>query len=293
MPNERLEIARQVSLLAMDLSSALTDQTSTSFILFENVLPSYIPFCEDFGPVNLASTFRFCQIIKEETNDDPEKQIVVVYNPDRKYLTNAVFLLGAYMIMILGHTPEEVSTRFKCMHNRLASFRDVSPGAQNFHLQLYDCWRGLWRAKTLAWVTFEKGGFELADYEHCDSPLNADLHEVVPGKLIAMRGPCAILGGAMFQDLPGGSRAFCPAYYADIHRQYDVQVVVRLNGPQYDAGEFEREGLAVADLCFDDCAEPPSTVVAKFLAIAEAVPARWRCTVRRGWAAPAPSSRST
>ena len=291
--DDRIEVVGNVSLLPTKTSFTISSETKMSLMKIEDILPKYVPFCEDFGPLNLACTFRFCQIIKEETNDDPEKQIVVVSNPDRKYLTNAVFLLGAYMIMILGHTPEEVSTRFKCMHNRLASFRDVSPGAQNFHLQLYDCWRGLWRAKTLAWVTFEKGGFELADYEHCDSPLNADLHEVVPGKLIAMRGPCAILGGAMFQDLPGGSRAFCPAYYADILRQYDVQVVVRLNGPQYDSGEFEREGLAVADLFFDDCAEPPSTVVAKFLAIAEAVPARWRCTVRRGWAAPAPSSRST
>ena len=134
----------------------------------------------------------------------------------------------------------------------------------------------------LSWVDFDEG-FELSDYEHLDSPVNADLHEVVPGKLIAMRGPRTIVNGAAFEDLPGGSRVFSPAHYADILRQFDAQVVVRLNEPRYDAAEFEREGLAVADLPFDDCARPPPAVVAKFLAIAEAVRARWRCTARRGW----------
>ena len=49
-------------------------------------------------------------------------------------------------------------------------------------------------------------------------------------------------------------------------------MVARLNEPQYKEEEFEREGLAVADLHFDDCTVPPASVVAKFLAIAEAVP---------------------
>ena len=53
---------------------------------------------------------------------------------------------------------------------------------------------------------------------------------------------------------------------------YHVQVVVRLNEPNYDMTEFERAGLAVADLPFDDCSTPPSNIVAKFLAIAEGVP---------------------
>ena len=254
------------------LSLEISKDTDAYFLNIEDVLPKYIPFCEDFGPMNLACIFRFCQIIREKSNADPANQVVVVTSPDRKSLTNAIFLLGAYMIMTLDHAPNDVSSRFKGMQRRLASFRDVSPGPQNFHLQLCDCWQGLWRAKSLSWVNFDAGGFDLSDYEHCDNPLNADLHEVVPGKLIAMRGPQTIDGRAVFKNLPCGSRAFCPAYYADILRQYDAQVVVRLNEPHYAAEEFEREGLAVADLSFDDCTPPPAPIVAKFLAITEAVP---------------------
>ena len=272
MLQQTIEIVGQVAFLPTMLSLEVSENTNVYFLKIEDFLPKYIPFCEDFGPMNLACTFRFCRIIQEQSNADPAKQVVVVANPARKSLTNAIFLLGAYMIMMLDYAPTDVANKFQGMRSRLACFRDVSPGPQNFHLQLCDCWKGLWRAKSLSWVNFDAGGFELSDYEHCDNPLNADLHEVVPGKLIAMRGPRTVDGGAMFQDLLGGSRAFCPSHYAEILHQYDVQVVVRLNEPQYEALEFEREGLAVADLFFEDCTPPPAAIVAKFLAIAEAVP---------------------
>ena len=233
---------------------------------------NYDPFCEDFGPINLGYTFRFCEALHAVLESKERRNVQVVCSPDPRSLTNGVFVLGAYMIMMLDQNCEEVSARFEDLHSRLKTFRDVSPGVQNFHLHLHDCWQGLWRAKQLAWVSFKAGRFELFDYEQCDNPLNADLHEVVPGKLIAMRGPQMIEDGASYVDLPGGSRAFSPAHYADILRQYDVQVVMRLNEPCYDAEEFEKEGLAVADLPFDDCAVPPPAVVAKFLAIAEGVP---------------------
>ena len=94
----------------------------------------------------------------------------------------------------------------------------------------------------------------------------------MPGKFVAMRGPVALPAGRTYEDTAGGSRSFSPAHYADILRQYDVQVVVRLNEARYDAAEWEAEGLALADLPFDDCTPPPPVVVAKVLAIAEGVP---------------------
>ena len=269
---EQFEIVKQVWLLTAYLPSESLDLTNTSILRIDSLLPVYVSFCEDFGPFNLACTYRFCQRIQQETETSATRRVVVVSNPDSRSLTNAVFLIGAYMVMNLDHHPDNIAQHFVRLNSRLVSFRDVSPGLQNFHLCLHDCWKALWRAKLLSWVRFGDGGFELFDYEQCDSPLNADLHEVVPGKLIAMRGPQTIAGDAMFQDMPGGSRVFSPAHYAQILLQYDTQVVVRLNEAQYDDDEFEKEGLAVADLSFDDCSEPPAAVVAKFLAIAESVP---------------------
>jgi cell division cycle 14 len=156
-------------------------------------------------------------------------------------------------------------------------YRDVSTGPPNFNLFLEDCWRGLHRAKQLNWVDFGPEGFDLADYSLFDSPLNADLHEIVPGKFVAMRGPRGLCSGEMWVDITTAEgvfshRDFSPEHYVDILQQFDVQVVVRLNSPQYPAQAFEKEGIAVADLFFEDCTPPPVDIVAKFLAIAEALP---------------------
>ena len=235
-------------------------------------LSSYTPFCDDFGPMNLGAVCRFGKLLKETEAENNGSDIVLLTLPEKRKVTNVAFLLGAYMIMELSYSPDEVAQSFICIEPLLLSFRDVSPGKQNFRLFLSDCWEGLFQAKELSWVSFAPAGFELSDYEHCDNPLNADLHEVVPGKFIAMRGPVSIRGGRAYEDTASGVRNFSPAHYADILRQYDVQVVVRLNEACYNDAEWSREGLALADLPFDDCAPPPAAVVAKFLAIAEGVP---------------------
>jgi cell division cycle 14 len=249
----------------------MCDNKNASYFRIDKDM-SYSAFCDDFGPMNLAAVYRFCTIVELQRETHANQDIVLISPPDERSVTNAAFLLGAYMMMKLDHSPKYVRERLQGLEAWLLSYRDVSPGEQNFHLHLSDCWEGLWKAKQLSWVSFAPGGFELSDYEHCDNPLNADLHEVVPNKFVAMRGPRAIGGGRAYEDTPAGARDFSPAYYADILRQYDVRAVVRLNAACYDAAEWEQEGLAVADLPFDDCAPPPAAVVAKFLAIAEGVP---------------------
>ena len=251
--------------------SSATLPPDTSYLCVDTLV-AYTPFCEDFGPVNLASVHRFCCAVVRLHQTDTAREVVLLSTPNNQAITNAAFLIGAHLIMMSGYDPQRVGKCFQGLEPWLISFRDVSPGQQNFHLRLIDCWEGLWRAKQLAWVSFGPGGFEVSDYEHCDSPLNADLHEVVPGKFVAMRGPRRLAGGRAYEDTPGGARDFSPAYYADILKQYDVVAVVRLNEAQYDAADLAAEGLALADLPFDDCAAPPAAVVAKFLAIAEGVP---------------------
>jgi cell division cycle 14 len=181
------------------------------------------------------------------------------------------------MILKLDSGIESVCDAFKALLEDLAPYRDVSPGAQNFNLHVQDCWRGLLRAKRLSWVDFGPGGFDVDEYHHLDSPLNADLHEIVPGKFLAMRGPRDNVSGALWEDVlrDDGSfshREFSPAHYAEILQQFNVQAVVRLNAPQYSTRDLVDAGIAVADLYFEDCTPPPVDVVAKFLAIAEALP---------------------
>ena len=90
-------------------------------------------------------------------------------------------------------------------------YRDVAPGVKNLNLSVSvrcyliwlreDCWRGLYRAKQHSCVDFSPGGFDYDEYSRLDCPLNADLHEIVHGKLVAMRGPKDLVSVQLWQDV--------------------------------------------------------------------------------------------
>ena len=277
LPGNHFHIFDEVYLFLSDQSEqyAATGQAIIYFTVEHDLV--YENFAEDFGPLNLPSVFRFCRILDEKIELYPSLNLALINSSEKKSVTNAVFLLGSFLIMSRDYNMHEVQEACKPVLPLTTSYRDVSPGEQNFSLLIQDCWAGLLRAKALQWVQFGPSGFDLEEYINFDSPLNADLHEVVPGKFVAMRGPKDLHDDRHWQDIFGADgefshREFSPAHYAPILQQFDVQAVVRLNAPQYDRRSFEAAGIAVADLCFEDCTAPPVDVVAKFLALAEALP---------------------
>ena len=230
-----------------------------------------------FGPSNLKRAFDFCQIIETQVlvSNQP---IVLKVSADSKTLTRAVFLVGAHMIVVLKMEVCTVIEKINSFGQMMLPFTDVLSGFKpsSFGLHIQDCLHALFRAKDLEWVDFRQGGFDAAEYQLLDNPLNADMHEVVPDKLLVMRGPRDLPGEAQWlnvhrEDGSFSHRDFSPKHYAEILQQFDVQVVVRCNAPQYDKCGFEDAGIAVVDLVYEDCGSPPVDVMAKFLGIAEAV----------------------
>ena len=211
-----------------------------AYMLIEPYL-DYTPFEEDFGPVSLASVFEFCRDLRELIEENPTRLVAVVTKSDVKSLTNSVFLLGSYLIVMLNRCVETVENCFKHLGSRVASFRDISPGRQNFDLFLSDCWSGLRKASALEWAGDR---FDLEQYLELGSVLNADMHEVIPGKMFAMRGPKNIDGEYKDVIVDGSfsHREFSAVHYASILQELNVQVVVRLNGPVYDAQDFVDAG---------------------------------------------------
>jgi cell division cycle 14 len=251
----------------------------TPFVPFTiNGIINYFGFEDDFGPMNLGSTFEFCGLLDCMLEQNADVPVVMACGSERGALTNSVYLLGAHMIMRLNYALQDVQAACGRLLPWLEGYCDVSPmGEDGFRLLVQDCWGGLVKAKALKWVDFGPDGFDLEEYTTFDDPLNADLHEIVPGKFVAMRGPITVADGQLWHDAwrndgTFSHREFSPAHYADILQQFDVQAVVRLNAPQYDKGGFHAAGIAVADLFFEDCTTPPVDVVAKFFAIAEALP---------------------
>ena len=229
-----------------------------------------------FGPVGLDSVHKFCKSI-ENRLESSDRPIVIVANEDGKKLTNTAFLLGAFLIIVKGQKSQMAMKCLQPVITRLVPYYDLSRPTQTFELHLQDCLAALERACTIGWVDFGPDGFDVEEYRQLDSPLNAELHEIVPGRLVIMRGPRDLPGGALWRDVTTDDgrfrhRDFSPAHYADILAQLDVRAIVRCSAPAYDSAGFEAAGIAVVDLCCEDGAPPPVDVVAKFLAVVEGLP---------------------
>jgi cell division cycle 14 len=238
---------------------------------------SYVPYCDDFGPVNMSSVVHFIHQLDAEFAAYPDRKIVFCVEQGRRTMTNAVFLIGAYMILKHDMSPAVVSRCFAWLDSRyVVAYRDATFCRADFSLHLIDCWRGLAKGQALGWVRYAASGYmwgeiDIDEYRHYDSPANGCLHQVVPGKLIAFQGP-EDLGGPDYIDTQHGGRVFSPSYYAEVLQDFGVETVVRLNEPLYDAASFAACGMQHVDLPFEDCSCPPDAVVAAFLRAVDAAP---------------------
>ena len=238
----------------------------------------YDPFCDDFGPLNMSSILNFAKQLLTELADHRGCRFFYRADNDKRSLTNAIFLLGTFKILANDSTPDDVADCFSWLEaSQFEDYRDATHTQSDFGLTLLDCWRGFSRGKTLGWVArpevdeFMWGMIDLDKYMHYDNPINGDMHEVVPGKFVALKGPQS-LGDEQYHDMDNGTRNFSPRHYTEILKEYGVELVVRLNSSEYDKEEFTQHGLLHLDLYFEDCSEPPPAIATAFLLAAEAIP---------------------
>ena len=221
----------------------------------------YIPLGDDFGPMNLDQVFRFYELVETKKKECLTRRLVLVTDGHVRTMTNAVFLLGTYLNLSYNMSPKQVVEIFEPLLPQLEMYRDASFAEKTFRLTLFDCWSGFVHARNLGWLQ----NTDLDEYAHYNNPLEGDLHCIVPGKLIAFKGPRSLPDGRLYQD-EAGIRSFSPGFYCETaFPDMGVSVVVRLNEPEYDPAEFAAAGIACVDLEFDDCAVPPPRVVAEFL----------------------------
>ena len=238
----------------------------------------YFPLCDDFGPMNLSCVVKFVCQLDNELENHPDCTFFYCVDEGRRSLTNAVFLLGSYMILRLDLTVKQVSASFSGLNETLLEpYRDATFARSDFDLTLEDCWGGLVKGINNGWIDlpdscdqdYRWGQIDVDEYAHYDDPLNGDLHEVVPGKLIAFKGPIDLCGEKYLDD-ESGFRSFSPEFYAEVFKDYEVRAVVRLNEPCYDGRCFEECGMAFHNLEFDDCTAPPAAVADEFMRLVDA-----------------------
>ena len=220
----------------------------------------YVPFCDDFGPMNLYTARRFCDALDQKLSEYADHTLVYCVENTPRAITNAAFLLGSYMVINMHLCPQAVWSCFEDISGRMELYRDATYEEPDFQLSLIDCWDGLAKADSIGWM----GMYDMEEYLHYDSPLEGDLHELIPGKIIALRGPHSLPDNGIYLD-QNGSRVFSPTFYLDAFGDMGVTTVVRLNEPEYDSADFTSHGIKLVDLQFDDCSAPPAKIVAAFL----------------------------
>lgn len=222
----------------------------------------YEPFFADFGPLNLACTYRFCwklhHLLKEA--DEQDQCVLFCCSADPKKKCNAAVLLGAYLVLFCGAESDAAYSTLSMFEPFLA-FRDPTCGISTYRLTVLDCTRAILRANRVGWIDFNN--FNLEEYEYFEQVENGDLNWIVPNKLMAFSGPSAKRLEIY------GYRTLVPEDYVEYFHRVGITGVVRLNRKAYDRRRFTDHGLSHYDLYFPDGSCPPDKILRRFLEIVE------------------------
>ena len=107
---------------------------------------TYQPFCADFGPFNLGMTHHFSKVLKDLLRKPANDKIVYFTSTDPNDITNAVFLLGAFLVVHLNASPEQAWSPFRALKAVVLPYRDATWCKSPYDLTLLHCWQGLRRA---------------------------------------------------------------------------------------------------------------------------------------------------
>uniref|UniRef100_A0A182LZ79 protein-tyrosine-phosphatase n=1 Tax=Anopheles culicifacies TaxID=139723 RepID=A0A182LZ79_9DIPT len=224
----------------------------------------YANFYQDFGPLNLAKLYRYCNFLNNALQQEARatKTFVHYTRKDPKKILNAAFLIGSYSIIYLRFN---VQTAMKALgpilkHANGAKYCDASINDLAY-LSLKDCLSGVLKGMQRNFFNFED--FNVNDYEYYECVENGDLNWVVPGKLLAFCGPnCRT-------ERTNDTVMLGPEVYIEYFQEHNVNVVVRLNSPKYDAHAFTKTGIQHFDLYFSDGSTPSERLAKQFLKICE------------------------
>ncbi|XP_070256981.1 dual specificity protein phosphatase CDC14B isoform X3 [Myotis yumanensis] len=244
------------------LCSRPKSSSNVHYFTIDNEL-EYENFYADFGPLNLAMLYRYCCKINKKLKSITmiRKKIVHFTGSDQRKQANAAFLIGCYMVIYLGKTPEEAYSILMFGDTSYIPFRDAAYGSCNFYITLLDCFHAVKKAMQYGFFNFNS--FRLDEYEHYEKAENGDLNWIIPGRFIAFCGPYSRT------RLENGYYQHSPEAYIPYFKNHNVTTIIRLNKRMYNAKQFTNAGFDHYDLFFADGSTPTDAIVKEFLDICE------------------------
>eukprot|EP00922_Rhytidocystis_sp_ex-Travisia-forbesii_P025820 GHVS01037884.1.p1 GENE.GHVS01037884.1~~GHVS01037884.1.p1 ORF type:complete len:524 (-),score=77.20 GHVS01037884.1:1435-3006(-) len=223
----------------------------------------YEAFFADFGPLNLAHTYRFCKLLDTLLADPAlaSKRIVMYSSHEASKRANSSFLMGAFQVISMRRTAEQAFRPFSKVQPPFLAYRDATYGSCTYSLHILDCLKGLEYAIKLGWFKYDS--FDVNEYEHYEKVENGDLNWIIPKTFLAFSGPSSLPAD---ED---GFASLTPEDYAPIFKSLGVNVVIRLNKKQYDRKRFLQHGLSHVDMYFVDGSCPSREIIHKFLDLTE------------------------
>ena len=222
-----------------------------------NLEESLLEAGTNFRPCKFGDISAFCFELHKIWQANPSETLVICTSRRAKAIVDTTFLVASYMILFQESTVDEA-------HSLLPPSAPMMAAASALH-----------HARSLKWIdlpadlkqslrvnskddSMEEDRIFLDEYIHYDDVNTADMHILVPGKLLAFTSPINIHQIA----IPGcgeytpkwkdadGRRRFSPEYFADIFDEFKVTVVVRGTRirAHYDEIAFTTLGIHVEAL---------------------------------------------
>jgi hypothetical protein len=216
----------------------------------------------EYGPSTIIHMYVFCLSLNENIMSNPGKDVVVCAGQCQARITNTALLLGSYLILHQGLSPDQVQQAFVSVQDCFIYYSERSfVGRCTELLSVQDCWTAVFIARSLSWVDFGPGidfkspMLDMDEYAHYDDPVNGSFHLAIPSKFILFNCPVDLPPARRWVDVDG-VRDFSPAYYADLFASFGVTLVVRAAPSDYDPCPFTARGIAVEDIATPSCATP-------------------------------------
>lgn len=231
------------------------------YFTVEDALP-YNAFNLDFGPLHIGSLYRFAVVLHNILNEEANqgKAIVFYSSTSPKERANAACLLCCYMVLVQSWAPHQVLQPILQVDPPFQGFRDAGYSSADFEITIQDIVYGMWRAKERGMIDLTN--FNLEEYEQYERVDQGDFN-VISKDFIAFASP---------QQSENSKHLNEPfRKVLNYFMLNNVQLVVRLNSPLYDANEFTRRGIKHIDMIFDDGSCPSMEFVQKFIGAAECI----------------------